>query len=91
MPDNNPLEKELAWFEENRKRLFAEHPNKWVCVYGDKLIGIFDSFAEAFKMGVEKAGTDQILVKQILLKDLEFRAPAYTLGILVDSTILKSN
>ncbi|MCK4594738.1 hypothetical protein KAU45_09570 [bacterium] len=82
MPDKSPLEKELAWFEENRKRLYAEHPNRWVCVYGDKLLGIFDSFSEAFEKGFEKAGTDQILVKQILLKDPEFTAPAYTFGIM---------
>ncbi len=86
-----PLEKELAWFEENRKELFDKYPEKWACVYGDTLLGVFDSFSEAFKKGAKKASTDQILVKQILLKDPEFRAPAYTLGILFDSSLLKSN
>ena len=83
MPDKNPLEKELAWFEENRKRLYAENPRKWVAVKGNTLLGVYDSFSLAFENGTKKAGTTSLLVKQILEKDEIINMPTYYSSFLV--------
>lgn len=83
MPEKNPLEKELAWFEENRGRLFKEYPEKWVAVKGAQLLGIFNSFSEAFEEGVKRVGTTSLLVKQILEKDEIIHMPTYYSSIFI--------
>jgi hypothetical protein len=82
MAEKRPLEEEAAWFETHRKELFAAHPLKWVVVLGQKQIGIYDSFSEAFQQGSAAAGTPHVLVKQILDTDEPMSAPALTLGLL---------
>ena len=76
------LKAELAWFEEHRQELYQAHPDKWAVVHEGRLIGVYDSFPEAFEKGSDIVQSDRILVKQILLEDPIFTAPAYTLGII---------
>ncbi len=78
----SPLEKEMKWFEKNRKCLAEEHSGKYAVVSGEKLVGVFDDFSVAFRSGSEEVGSPDILVKMISTSDQLFYAPAYVLGIL---------
>lgn len=79
---NDTLDKDLAWFEENRARLFKEHPEKWIAVKDGKVLAIGEDASTTFREGATAAGTVHIMLKQILEKDPVFKAPAYTAGLL---------
>ena len=63
------LEEGERWFEQNRKELLAKHKGKWIVVHDQKLIGIYDSFKEAFTKGIEATGSEGILVREVTEKD----------------------
>lgn len=65
----SPLEKEMKWFEKNRKSLTEKHDGKYAVVFGEELVGVFDDFSEAFATGSEKVGSPNILVKMIVDRD----------------------
>lgn len=59
-----PLEQELSTYEEMLPELLANE-GKYAVIHNDKLIGIYESYADALKTGYEQCGLDQFLVKQI--------------------------
>ena len=38
-----PFESEIAYWNENRNRLIASYPNKWLLIEGSEIVGSFDS------------------------------------------------
>ena len=63
------LKKEMGWFEDNRTELLKLHEGKWIVVYNQKQIGIYETFGEAYSDGIEKTKSEELLVKQITEKD----------------------
>jgi|APCry1669189204_1035204.scaffolds.fasta_scaffold04741_4 hypothetical protein len=63
------LQKDKEWFERNREELLKHHKSRWIAIHDQESIGIFDSFKEAYNQGVEKAGSEDITVRQITEKD----------------------
>jgi len=59
------LDKGERWFKEHLDELLKEHKGKWVVVYQQKLLGIYDSFEEACVEGVKASGSEEIFVAQI--------------------------
>ena len=57
------------WFDSNLNNLLQEHRGKWAVVFQSRLIGVYDSFSEAYKDGVVRANSEEILVRQIVEKD----------------------
>lgn len=59
------IQQEEAWFKANLQDLLKNHGGRWAVVYHQSLLGLFDSFSEAYKQGISLANSDQILVRQI--------------------------
>jgi len=76
------LEREKAWYEANKVDLLAKYREKWIVVFGDKLVGVYDSSEDAYNKGVEATQSEEILVRRVVECDEPFSAPALTLGIL---------
>ena len=58
------LEKELETYKARLAEL-ATNEGKFVLISGDKVTGIFDTYADAIKEGYAKFGLAPFLVKQI--------------------------
>ena len=81
------LEREINFFTENKDAWLEEHPQKFVLVRGDKLIGVFDTLSDALTAGSRMFGLDHFLIRQVTEREDEIRIPAFSLGILrADST-----
>lgn len=65
MADKAYIQKEEAWFKKNLPKLLKEHRGKWIVVHQQKLVGIYDSFSKAYKEGINKTQSEQILIRQI--------------------------
>lgn len=63
------LTKQIEWFESNRESLLKENEGKWVVVHDQTLVGIYDTFDEAYRNGIEKTKSEEMLIKQITEKD----------------------
>lgn len=61
--DDPVLEQEIAFYERERERLAAEHPGRYLLIYGDKLVGDFETMSEATAEGTRRFGGDPILVR----------------------------
>ncbi len=62
------LDKEIEWFDEHWREWLVDHKGKWVVIHQQKLLGFFESFAEAYEQGVKATQSAQILVRQITEK-----------------------
>jgi len=58
------LEKELAVYERELERLLADE-GRFVLIFEDQILGIFDTYEDALQKGYEKAGIKPFLVKKI--------------------------
>lgn len=52
------LEPELAFYRTERTRLLAGHRGKFALIRDHHLVGLFDTFVEAFEAGFETARHD---------------------------------
>jgi len=60
----NPLEKDLAAFEEQKEKLQQE-AGKFAVFFEGQLLGLFESSHEAYAKGYEVAGLEPFLVREI--------------------------
>lgn len=74
--------KELATYEAKKSQLLAEHKGKFALIYGDEVMGVFDSEMNALQAGYEKFGPVPLFIQQILPHVPEQSVPALSLGIL---------
>ena len=58
------FEKELATYNEKLSELQRD-AGKFALIKGDKIEGIFDTYADALKVGYERFKLERFLVKQI--------------------------
>jgi hypothetical protein len=54
------------WFEFNKDWLLENYYEKWICLYGDVLLGIFDTSSQAYKHAVSTANSDRVYVTQLV-------------------------
>jgi hypothetical protein len=59
-----PLEAEIQYFEKNKTKLLAEHEGKFVVIYGDHLLGAYDTVENAYNAGIQAFGDQQFLVRK---------------------------
>jgi hypothetical protein len=66
-----PLTTELKVFEEHREEWSRTHPGKYVVIRDEAVLeGFFDTYADAFRAGLEKFGVSRnFLVKQIWITE----------------------
>ncbi len=60
------LQAELETYERHRHELLGKSEGKFVLIYNDEIVGVFESKADAIKQGYERFGNVPFLVKQIL-------------------------
>ena len=58
------LEKEIETYNRELPKLL-EQQGKFAVVCGTEVVGIYDSYADALKVGYEKSGLNPFLVKKI--------------------------
>ena len=82
MAGDEILHVELAYFQQRRGHLLAEHHGKYALVKGKKLVGTFDTHEAAYENGVNRFGNVPFLIKEIREHDEVVRLPALSLGLL---------
>lgn len=64
--EKNILKKELETYEDSKASLLKSSRGKFVLIKEDKIIGIYDTYNDAIKIGIDKFGNKPYLVKRIL-------------------------
>lgn len=68
--EKTPLAVEIAYYAEIKDSLLKEHENKFVLIKGRQNFGIFSSFADAHKKGLEEFGVDDFLIQDIRKEEI---------------------
>jgi hypothetical protein len=58
------LERELAYFNQNRDELLKKHPDQYLLIMGEELVGAFTTEAQAYEAGLAKYGNQPFLIKR---------------------------
>lgn len=72
------LDVALATFDAHRRELVRDAPGKFVLIYLDRIVGVFDTDDEALAQGYERFGNVPFLVKEIAEAD----APVHMMSLL---------
>ena len=76
------LEIERRFLESNRDSLLKQYGTKFLVIVGEQVGGAFDTIEEALQGAVTKYGLNNVLIRRPAEAQIEFSAPALTLGIL---------
>jgi hypothetical protein len=76
------LDIERKYLESHREELMKQYGGKILVICGEQVTGAFDTIEEALQAAVEKHGLKSVLIRRPSEAQLEFSAPALTLGIL---------
>ena len=60
------LDTEFKYYSGNRHRLISNYTDKFVVIKGKKVIGIYDSHAEAYSETIKNEELGTFLIKHIL-------------------------
>lgn len=60
-----PLESEIDTYNAHLPTLIKSH-GKFALVKGAEIVGVFDTYADAMRLGYEKFGIEPFLVKRIM-------------------------
>ena len=81
------LEIERKYLDSHRDELLREYGGKFLVISGEQVSGAYDTIEEALQGAVSQYGLNSVLIRQPSEAQIEFSAPALTLGILnADST-----
>ncbi len=61
----NILAEELETYEKNKQKLLEKDRGKFVLIKGKEIVNVFDTQADAVKVGIDKFGNSPFLVKKI--------------------------
>ena len=59
------LNDDIKVFDEMRQELEQKYTGKWVLIYNQKLVSVYDNFEKAAEDAVSKFGTGPYLIRQI--------------------------
>jgi hypothetical protein len=76
------LEKERKYLDSHKDELLKQYGGKILVISGNEVTGAFDTMEEALQGAVEKHGLTNVLIRRPSEAQIEFSAPALTLGIL---------
>ena len=77
-----PLETERKYLDAHRDELLKQYGGKILVISGEQVSGAFDTIEEALQAAAEKHGLKSVLIRRPSEAQIEFTAPALTLGIL---------
>lgn len=81
------LEIERKYLDSHKDELLKEYGGKILVISGEQVTGAFDTIEEALQGAVTQHGLNSVLIRRPSEAQIEFSAPALTLGILnADST-----
>ena len=76
--DTGPLATESSYYRREVGRLLAEgHEGQWILIRGEKIIGIWNTRAEAFAVADKRYALEPAFVKQILEWEPLLRLPPH--------------
>ncbi len=76
------LEIERKYLNSHKDELLRDYGGRVLVIRGEQVIGAFDTIEEALQGAVEKCGLESVLIRRPSEAQIEFSAPALTLGIL---------
>ena len=76
------LDKELAFYGEQKDELLKHHFGQYVLIKGREIVGTFTKFEEAYEQGVKRFGTVPMLIKQVVSEEPVQKFPALTHGLI---------
>lgn len=59
------LEKEYKYYLNHLDELIKQHPNKFVVIKHSRIIGFYDSYAQALKRGLKDFGNVPFFIKEV--------------------------
>ncbi len=65
MASADVLKTELETYEREKERLLGESEGKYALIYGDSVVGVWDTYEDALKAGYSQFGLTPFLVKQV--------------------------
>jgi hypothetical protein len=80
--DENPLSKELEFFEQQLPELLKHHEGKFALIKGDELLGTFDTMEAAYQAGLGKLGNVPMLIRPVVQEQTTHSAPALMHGVI---------
>ena len=80
--DDDLLGVETRWYDEHAKDLLLAHPNRYLLISGEAVIGHYEHHSEAVAEGVRRYGQGPFLVRRTGDKAPVLTVPALTLGLL---------
>lgn len=75
------LETEARYFDSIRAVLVETHAGQFAVVKGERLEGVFTTFAEAYEAGVRLHGVEPFMVREILAEEYPVLLPALNAGV----------
>lgn len=78
----SPLEKERKYMDSHKDELLKQYGGKILVISGEQVTGAFDTMEEALQGAVTQHGLNNVLIRRPSEAQIEFSAPALTLGIL---------
>ena len=76
------LETERKYLDSHKDELLKQYGGKILVISGEQVTGAFDTMEEALQAAVEQHGLKSVLIRRPSDSQIEFSAPALTLGIL---------
>ena len=76
------LDRERAYFDENREELVRSFPGKFVVLKETELVGAFDTIQDALEAGTRRFGLAHFLIRRTDETEHTVSVPALALGIL---------
>jgi L-lactate utilization protein LutC len=76
------LEKERKYMDSHRDELLKQYGGKILVISGEQVTGAYDTMEEALQGAVTQHGLNNVLIRRPSEAQIEFSAPALTLGIL---------
>ena len=76
------LEREVKYYEANKKGLLEKYEGKFVLIKEDKLVGSFNSEKSAYEAGLKKFGNQAFLIQRVSKEEDVSQNPALVLGVL---------
>jgi hypothetical protein len=76
------LEKERNYLDSHKDELLKLYGGKVLVISGERVTGAFDTMEEALQGAATQHGLNSVLIRRPSEAQIEFSAPALTLGIL---------
>lgn|GEM_PF-2209031 len=77
-----PLETERKFIHSHRDQLLAQYGDKFLAIRGEQVIAATDTIEQALAEAASQHGLQNVLIRRPSEAQIEFSAPALSLGIL---------